>query len=107
MKNHINKKKYKFTDKRQSIRGIISTVIAMAAIAFFTISIVISYKNQGNAGLIIGLLGVIALFLSILGLYEGMKSFREEEIFYHFAWIGTVTNAVVFICMAMIILIGI
>lgn len=107
MKNHINKTKYKFTDKKQSIRGIISTVIAAAGISLFVISVMVSYENRGEAGLIIGLLGIIALFLSLLGLYEGIKSFQEEEIFYHCSWIGTVVNAVVFIGMAMVILIGI
>lgn len=102
-----NSKRYKFTDKNQSVGGIFSSIIALLSITFFMIGVMISFQYQGNGGLIIGLLGLLSLLLSALGIYLGVKSFAEDEIFYHFSWIGTIANAIIFVGMFVIILIGI
>ncbi|NLZ81679.1 MAG: hypothetical protein GX913_07785 [Clostridiales bacterium] len=102
-----NSRKYKFTDKNQSIGGIFSSIIALIAIIIFAIGVFISYTNKGNGGLIIGLLGLVSFLLSNIGIYVGVKSFQEDEIFYHFSWIGTISNAIIFVGIFAIILIGI
>lgn len=102
-----NPRKYKFTDKSQSAGGVFATVIAVMATGFLAAAIYISYRHKGAAGQLIGLFGIVSLFLSAIGLYTGIKSFQEEEIFFHFSWIGTIWNAVVLVGMSMIILIGI
>lgn len=108
MKEHKSRsrRKYKFTDKSQSVGGIFSTILAVLAIAFFIIAVWISYGKDGNAGREIGFLGVMSLFLSAIGLYIGVKSFQEEEIFFLFSWIGTIMSAVMLTGMAMVFLIG-
>lgn len=105
MKNRGNRR-YKFTDKSQSVGGIFSFVFALSAIGLITAAVIISYRNKGSAGPVIGLFGITALFLSVIGLYTGIKSFQEEEIFYHFSWIGSIINAVVLIVMILLVLIG-
>lgn len=108
MKEHKGRsRKYKFTDKSQSAGGIFSTVLAVLAVAFFAAAVWISYRNEGNGGREIGFLGIMSLFLSAVGLYSGVKSFQEEEIFFHFSWIGTILNALMLIGMGMVFLIGI
>lgn len=102
-----NNKKYKFTDKNQSIGGIFSSIIALLCIVFFSSGIMISFNNRGSGGLIIGLLGLVSFLLSAIGIYIGVKSFQEDEIFYHFSWIGTIANAIIFVGMFVVILIGI
>lgn len=108
MKEHKNRsrRKYKFTDKSQSAGGIFSTILAVFAIAFFIMAVWISYGKAGNAGREIGLLGVLSLFLSAIGLYIGVKSFQEEEIFFLFSWMGSILNAIMLTGMAMVFLIG-
>lgn len=102
-----NNRKYKFTDKNQSIGGVFSSIIALLSLSLFIIGVIVSYKNRGDGGLIIGLLGFVSFVLSALGIYVGVKSFAEDEIFYHFSWIGTIGNAIIFVGMFVIILIGI
>lgn len=102
-----SKRKYKFTDKSQSIGGIISTIIAVLSIGFFIAGIYSSYQDRGNGGRIVGLFGLTSFLLASLGLYAGVSSFKEEEIFFLFSWIGTLANAIMIVGMAMIMIIGI
>lgn len=104
-KNH-SRRKYKFTDKSQSVGGIFSTVLAGLAVAFFCMAVCISYSKDGNAGREIGLMGLMSMFLSAIGFYIGVKSFQEEEIFFLFSWIGTILSAVMLIGMCLVFLIG-
>lgn len=112
MKEHKNqnknrsRRKYKFTDKSQSVGGIFSTVLAVMAVVLFVAAVWISYKQKGDGGLFIGLLGVLSAFFSAIGLYIGVKSFQEEEIFFLFSWIGTILSAVMLVGMFMVFLIG-
>ena len=86
MKEHKNRsrRKYKFTDKRQSVGGIFSTMLGIMAVSFFLAAIFISYRQKGNGGREIGFLGIMSLFLSSIGLYIGTNSFQEENVFYLF-----------------------
>ncbi len=108
MKEHksLNRHKYKFTDKSQSVRGIVSTVFAVLAIIVFCVAVFQSYMARGDGGREIGLLGLCTLFLSGVGLYFGVNSFKEEEIFFLFSWIGTIMSAVMLVGMGLVFLIG-
>ena len=65
-----------------------------------------SYMARGDGGREIGLLGLCTLFLSGVGLYFGVNSFKEEEIFFLFSWIGTIMSAVMLVGMGLVFLIG-
>ncbi|MBP3543163.1 MAG: hypothetical protein J6J86_02940 [Lachnospiraceae bacterium] len=108
MKEHKahSRRKYKFTDKSQSIGGIFSTVLAVAAILLFVVAVWMSYRKKGNAGIEIGLMGVLSLFLSGIGLWVGVKSFQEEEIFFLFSWVGTILSAIMLVGMSFVFLVG-
>lgn len=108
MKEHKNKNrhKYKFTDKSQSAGGIYSTMFAAAAAAFFCFAVWKSYIQKGNGGREIGLFGLLTLFLSAVGLYFGVNSFQEEDVFFLFSWMGTIFNAVMLVGMSMVFFVG-
>ena len=46
--------KYKFSDKSQTLGGMISTVMGLAALVSFGYGIYIAFKAKGNAGLEVG-----------------------------------------------------
>ena len=108
MKEHKNRsrRKYKFTDKRQSVGGIFSTMLGIMAVSFFLTAIFISYRQKGNGGREIGFLGIMSLFLSSIGLYIGTNIFQEENLFYLFSWLGAIINAIMLVGMGMVFLIG-
>lgn len=100
-------KKYKFTDKKISRGGILSSLFAVFAVVLIYIGVYISYKADGNGGMNVGLLGMGAFVLSLTGLIVGVKSFKKEDVFLGFPWFGVVSNAIIWIFMLCIILIGI
>lgn len=108
MKEHKNRsrRRYKFTDKSQSAGGIFSTILAVMSMGLFVTAVWLSYRQKGNGGLFIGLMGIMSMFLSAIGLYSGIKSFQEEEIFFLFSWVGSIMNAAMLVGMVMVFLIG-
>ena len=100
------KKQYKFTDKVQATGGVVSVVFAILALLSCGLGVWISFMTGGAAGAIIGLMGVFAIWFSGMGLYHGTKSFKQEECFYMYSWIGTISNAVILVFMGCIFMIG-
>lgn len=101
-----NRKKYKFTDKEQAAGGMASIILAILAILMFVLAVLIAYETGGAGGIIIGLFGVFSIWFSGMGIYLGIRSFKQEESFYLLSWIGTIANAVVLVGMGCIFLIG-
>lgn len=77
--------KYKFSDKSQTLGGMISTVMGLAALVSFGYGIYIAFQAKGNAGLEVGSLGLLSFMLSVIGLVIGLLSFKEEDKFYTFS----------------------
>ena len=69
--------KYKFSDKRQSLGGIISTIMGLLALASLIYGVYISFKAEGYAGLKVGSLGLLSLLISVIGTFIGLLSFKE------------------------------
>lgn len=97
---------YKFTNKHNTCGGIFATVLAIITFISLISGIVISYKNDGNAGISVGILGTIAFLISTIGLVLGLRSFKEKDGFYVFSWIGTISNGILWIGMCLIIAAG-
>ena len=106
-KGFFKKKSYKFTNKKQSVRGIISSVFLVMSLGMIVYAIVLSFKEKGNAGVEVGALGMEALLVSIVGVVMGVYGFKEEDVFLKFPWIGTVGNTIVCLFLLGTILVGI
>ncbi len=103
----VNKfKKYKFTDKKRSKGGIASTVLLFLAVALLVGSIYLSYKSAGNGGLEVGLLAFMSLVVSLVGFFVGVKSFKEENVFFGYSWFGTIGNTIMWIFLGCLMLVG-
>lgn len=100
-------KKYKFTDKKKSKGGIVSTLLFLVAISMMIASIYRSYKYAGNGGTEVGVLAMTAFFMSLIGFFVGIKSFKEENVFYGFSWFGTICNTAMWLILIGLMLIGI
>lgn len=106
-KGFFKKKSYKFTNKKQSVRGIISTIYLVLALGLVVYAIVLSFNAKGNAGVEIGALGMEALLVSAAGIAMGVYGFKEEDVFLRFPWIGTVGNTIVCLFLLGTVLVGI
>lgn len=97
---------YKFTNKVNTRGGIISTILSILSVVTFIFGIIISYNNEGNAGLIVGAIGSLVFIINTVGLIIGLRSFKEKDSFYLFSWIGSISNGLMWIAMCMIIAAG-
>ena len=100
-------KKYKFTNKKISKGGIMSSLFAVVAAVLLSIGVYISYKAKGAGGTSVGVLGIVAFFASTVGFIIGVRSFKNEEAFLGIPWFGVVSNAIIWLFMMCIILIGV
>lgn len=103
----MHKKKRKiYTDKKHAVKGIVATVLAVAALIVFAIVIYISFKNGGEAEMWIGSIALISILLGIVGLIWGLMSFKSENSYKLFAQIGSFLNVFVLLIWGLIYMIG-
>lgn len=87
-----NKKKIRFTDKKHSRLGIISSGLGGAALLLFAVSIAAAYIRSGQAGRIIAVTGFLAMLCACAGLYYGIMGYREEGTYRLFLRLGCGLN---------------
>ena len=82
-----NKKKIRFTDKKHSRQGIISSGLGGAALLLFAASVAAAY-----IGRIIAVTGFLAMLCACAGLYYGIMGYREEGTYRLFLRLGCGLN---------------
>lgn len=102
----IFNKKYKFTDKKLSRGGILSSLFVLIAAGLLYAGVYISYKADGNGGADVGMLGAGAFLVAVTGFIVGIRSFKKDDVFLGFPWFGVVGNAIIWIFMAGVVLVG-
>lgn len=103
----VNKfKKYKFTDKKRSKGGVISTVLLVLAVTLLVLSIYFSFEKAGNGGLEVGLMAFFALIISVTGFFVGVRSFKEDNVFFGYSWFGTIGNTIIWLFLGCLMLVG-
>ena len=88
---------YKFTNKQHSQGGIKSGIAAAVTLICTLLCVYFAYMKKGEAGKYVAVLGIIAMIGSIYGAITGKRSFREEECYYFFSWVGTSVNVVLLV----------
>ncbi len=72
---------YKFTEKSQSKKGIISFSVAAVLVLLYLIFVFLSFKEAGNLSTYYGSVGVLAMIFSIVTLIVSITSLLEEDTF--------------------------
>lgn len=83
---------YKFTEKKQSARGIFSFLLACASALIFGSVVWYSYQSQGNGSMYLGSAGVASLLLGVVALVLAVLSLREENSFKFFPYLATLSS---------------
>ena len=83
---------YKFTEKKQSKRGIAGFLIAAVSIGIFSYVVWNSYTHEGAGSMYLGSAGVASMLLSIVATVFSVKSLKEENSFKLFPYMGTVCS---------------
>ena len=86
----------KIAFKNYTLGGRISAGIALLSLFILIGAVAISYKNERNAGVRVGVMAFISLILSVAGFLFGLRSFYEKgSKFLKYTWIGTVCNMII------------
>ena len=103
----FKRKHYKFTDKKSSGKGMISTALFVCTAAMIIYGIWLSFRAHGMGGTIVGAMGTGGFVLSFIGLLLGVGGLKDENVFHTFSWIGAVGNAILWFAILVFIMIGI
>ena len=98
--------KYKFSDKSQTLGGIISLLMGLSSAGIFIYGIYISFKAHGNAGLEVGSIGLLSLMFAIMGTFIGLISFKERDKFYTLSKIGSMLCGIIAVFLISICFLG-
>lgn len=99
--------RYKFSNKSQTLGGVISTLIDLGALAGIAGAVYISFKKNGEAGMEVGALGLLSFMLSVIGTVIGLISFKEDDKFYTLSWIGSLMGGMLTVFMLSVIFMGV
>lgn len=98
--------KYKFSNKKHSVGGVISVLMAIVAIILFVLAINISFKAGGEGGTIVGSYALCSMFVAIFGCIVGMLSYKESDRYYTFSFIGSLANGLITIILILLLFVG-
>lgn len=83
--------------KKYTKGGRTSSLMALCNVLVIILAIIISILQKGNAGIYVGLMMFAALISAAVGFVIGINSFKEENKFLSFSYLGTVANAAIWI----------
>lgn len=98
---------YKFTNKKHSKGGVRSSIAGLISLICTIGAVLGAYAAKGNAGTYLALLGTVAIISGVYGVFEGRKSFKEEECYYLFSRIGTAVNFILAVFWIAVVGIGV
>lgn len=78
---HKRKKRFKFTERKHSIGGIFSFVMAIILIIVHIVFVAMSYKLQGSLSVYYGSAGVFCMIASVFLIIPIIGGLRDENSF--------------------------
>lgn len=102
-------KRFKYTSRlRPEAKGGVAAIL-MAAISalLFLVAVITSYVYAGEAGIVLGAIGLTGLLLAIVGFFIGIKSFSEKERSHKFSTIASIANGIIAVIWLGLYLVGI
>lgn len=85
-------RKYIFTNKKESKKGIMSAVLGTIALVSLFFAVYETFRNQGQALVKYGVAVLFALLFALAGIVLGIMSKMEEDRFYLFSYLGILLN---------------
>ena len=83
-------RKYIFTNKKESKKGIMSAVLGIIALVSLFFAVYETFRNQGQALVKYGVAALFALLFALAGIVLGIMSKMEEDRFYLFSYLGII-----------------
>jgi hypothetical protein len=98
--------KYMFTDNRHPERGIMSTILGVISVTALVLAVLFTFREGGEASLKYAAAAFVAAIFSVVGLFLGIKSRFERDIFKLFPNLGIALNLLSIIFIVFILILG-
>lgn len=102
----MKKRKIKFTDKKHSRNGILSTILGAVSAGLLFCLLAAAYLTFGQAGKVVAVLGLLAFFVACAGAWYGVLGRREEDSYRLFPDLGIGINGLLLVGFVMIYIMG-
>ena len=100
------RRKYKFSDKKHSLGGLIATILVIPEIALIAFAIYLATIQKGQGTQIVGWLPFLSLILATIGIILSALGLRKDDTIYTFAWIGLIASIVIWLFIAIMMVSG-
>ncbi len=100
-------KPYKFQDVKHSVDGCIGILLEVVSILLILAELILTIQARGQAGGIVGFLGIAALLFSIMGFVFSIISWQDEEASDGSKRVGTLLGIIMVILNLILLLLGI
>ncbi len=94
MFRRLKKSGYIFTDKKNPRWGIMSTLLGLIAVLSVAAAVYFTYLQNGAAPMQYGMVILLSVIYSMIGMVLGVRSLLEKDIFKLFPIMGIVLNVI-------------
>ena len=89
-----------WTESSQTLqKGVYSCTYAVVIAFLVIVMILFSFMNKGNVNILMGFFGLGTCAMAVIGIWLGIKGFREREKIYTTCKVGITVNAVFLVAM--------
>lgn len=100
------KHRYKFSTRKHSVGGVVSTLMFLGAMALLIWAITVSFEAKGKGDTVVGEIAFTSFAVGIAGMIIGLLSYKESDRYYTFSFIGALLNGIFSIAMFMLFIVG-
>ncbi|MDE7210283.1 MAG: hypothetical protein K2O03_02410 [Lachnospiraceae bacterium] len=100
------KSKLKFQGRKHSKKGVAAMFLALLSFGGLAAASVLSAIAKGQAGVLVGYLGIGCLFVALVGFILGVFSLREPDILYFQPVFGVTVNGILLLALVSLYLTG-
>lgn len=100
------KKKIRFTDKKHSVQGMISSGFGAASLLLLAASIASAYRQSGQAGKWTAIAGFLSMLCACAGFVYGVRGVKEEDSYPLFPYLGCGLSVVLLAVFVSIYILG-
>ena len=99
-------RRYKFTNKKHSEKGIMSTILGVISLVSIWMAVYQTFLARGVAETNMGVVGLMITVFSATGLVLGYLAKKEHDKFMFFPYLGMVLNVMALGCISVILYAG-
>ena len=97
----------RFAGRKHSGKGLSSAVIGGIAWGICIALCICSSTTNGNAELVVGVIGILDAVFALAGVLLAVRGFQEREVYYVFPTIGIVANGSLFVLYFILYIMGV